>query len=248
MVGKIDVPNLAIASLLAKKLSSGAQYIGLDIRVSAIGNFGKNWNDCIANAKKYNSIASHFVSNSICFLSDANNPYQEFIGRGEALEALYEIIEGTKSDLLLKHNYYCKEIAKHMVQGNKKSDTMDLKSALSDNLSMQGSNYSNFLRAVEVVKTQPCKMIKAVSSGYIYYNLCDIRKYLVSRQISTVGAQSLIYPDPSGIKLLKKPGEFVYAGENAISIRNSIPSLEEKYRFFAIEESIKPTKHKEVII
>lgn len=220
-VGKVDVPNLAIASLISKKIASGADNIGLDIRISEFGNFGKSWSQCANNAKKFNRVASVFGINSTCFLSDANNPYQRYIGRGEALEALYALLEGTEDVQLLSHKDYCWDIACYLVEKTGravKNKNVELKRCFQENLAFQGSKYNAFLDAVQQVKKQARHSVCADEDGYIRYDLKKIRDYIVSRQQELTGKEN--YPDPCGITLLCGTGDYVSCGTPVISVRN----------------------------
>ena len=233
-VNKIDNPNLAIASLLSKKLASGATNIGLDVRVSQFGNFGKSWSDSVHYSEKYNRIARNLGIRSLCFLSDATAPYQPYIGRGEALVAIYKVLNGQSSSALERHNRYCMEIAQRMTGTISTVTTGTIKKAFSENLLRQGTKYECFEEAVDRVLEQPYREICATSSGNVYYMLSQIRQYLVGRQ--NMDNDRMKYPDPSGIILLHEQGEKVEAGEPVLIIRNSVPQLEDSYSFFAISD------------
>lgn len=221
-VGKVNVPNLAIASLMSKKVASGASSVGLDVRVATFGNFGQSWDICVNNARRFNRIANLLGIESTCFLSDANNPYQRYIGRGESLEALYEILVGTTDKQLERHNMYCEDIAWTMLRKSSvemQSKQRTLKSCFEDNLMLQGSNFSRFLDAVERVKNQPHHLIYAQEDGYITYNLEKIRTHIVSQQ--SLEQTTSKYPDPCGVTLLCEAGDYVQSGTPVLSIRSA---------------------------
>ena len=244
---KINVPNLAIASLMAKKIASGAQYIGLDVRVSPFGNFGSGWDECIQNAKRYNHIARQLGKKSTCFLSCSDKPYQRYIGRGEALIALLNIIDNADDSTLQQHNDYCMDMATHLVFNEIKSThRIDLKRALSENLDFQGSSYDNFVTAVTAVQIQPRHNYLAPISGYIKYNLESIRSYLVKRQQQAESISK--YPDPCGMILLKNQGEYVLKDEPILLIRNSIPEIEKMYSFCTILNEEVPIDYRKEVI
>ena len=222
-IGKVNVPNLAIASILAKKVASGANNIGLDVRVSEFGNFGSTWEECVANAKKYNRLANLMGMRSTCFLSNANSPYQKYIGRGEALEALYDIFEERADDSLNRHVQYCEKIARMLI--NKadmtlKTNAINLKQSFINNLIFQGSNYDNFIKAVQRIKEQPRTIIYAGEEGYLQYNLKEIRNYIVLCQEIIMG--EFKYADPCGVILLCETGTFVEKDTPILSVRNFI--------------------------
>ena len=237
-IGKINVPNLAIASLLAKKVASGASNIGLDVRVSSFGNLGKDWNECLDNAKKFNRIANALGLQSTCFLSDANNPYQRYIGRGESLEALYDIFTSTEDPQLLEHKDYCKNIACCLIEKAGLTTSLkdiNLQKLFEENLTLQGSNYAAFLHTVEKVKSQPHFKMYAREDGYIKYNLQEIRSYIVSHQEDRKGEEK--YPDPCGVTLLCNTGDYVVHDTPVLSIRNDLKENGKiTHRLFSIQE------------
>lgn len=228
-IGKVNVPNLAIASLLSKKVASGAKHIGLDVRVSKFGNFGEDWAANVRNARKFNVLAEQLGIQSTCFLSDANNPYQKYIGRGEALEALYDIFENEMDNQLGEHLQYCEMVAKRIIDKAGIAHSrkrVDLKKCFEDNLQLQGSNYDCFISAVKTVKEQSHTIVYAGKRGYLRYNLEKIRSYIVRRQ--NMEQSNAKYPDPVGVVLLCKAGDFVENGTPIFSVRNLAPEDREK--------------------
>lgn len=219
----------------------------MDVRVSPFGNFGSSWDECIHNAKRYNQIARQLGKKSTCFLSCSDKPYQRYIGRGEALIALFNIIDYADDSTLQQHNDYCMDMAIRLVFNEvKRTRKIDLKRVLAENLDFQGSSYENFITAVTAVRIQPRRNYLAPISGYIKYNLESIRSYLVKRQQQAENFSK--YPDPCGMILLKNQGEYVLKDEPIISIRNSIPEIEKMYSFYAIlSEEISIDDRKEVI-
>jgi thymidine phosphorylase len=87
----LALPSLVIASILSKKIAVGIKNICLDIRIANHGNFGSNFTQGRLNAKQFIRISKILKLRSICFLTDANTPFQPYIGRGEALWALHNI-------------------------------------------------------------------------------------------------------------------------------------------------------------
>ncbi len=245
-VNKINIPNLAIASLLAKKVAGGASNIGLDVRISPFGNFGISWEECKQNAEKYNRLAKVFDMKSICFLSDASIPYQQYIGRGEALIALHKVMNGQADSCLGEHDLFCQEMAKKMTSNTYTLCKDRIKEAFSDNLLLQGSKFEYFEDAVKVVMDQPYREMHATLSGLINYNLHEIRRYLVNRQLMDKSLDR--YPDPSGIVLLSTQGTFVNKGQPILLIRNSLPQMEAEYSFFEIKDQTISSQRKVEVI
>lgn len=238
--GKVNVPNLAIASLLSKKLASGASTIGLDVRSATFGNFGQSWDDCAKNAHKFNRIANLLSIQSTCFLSDGNNPYQRYIGRGESLEAVFALLMGTADQQLNDHNKYCQVIASTMLAKagiSTQVEKINLRSCFEANLIFQGSTFDSFLDSVERVKSQSHQLIYSEGEGYITYNLEGIRSYIVSRQNSESTDNK--YPDPCGFTLLCCAGDYVTSGIPVLSIReNCMDKLESQHNFYSLQKDL----------
>lgn len=235
---KVNIPNMAIASLLSKKVACGAKIIGLDIRVAVHGNFGVNWDLCRENAIRYNRIANSYGIKSTCFLSDANSPYQNYIGRGEALIALFNIFNGICEKRLQEHVDYCASMAETLLGENaniRKGNAIivDIKKAFEVNLKQQGSSYNNFLEAVERVKKQSYQTVVAGQSGYIKFNLLSIRDYIVRRQMNITDVR---YPDPCGVVLLVNDGDYINYNTPIMKTRN-ISQEECENIFYKIEET-----------
>ncbi|MBD5520794.1 MAG: hypothetical protein HDR03_06150 [Lachnospiraceae bacterium] len=234
---KVNLPNIAIASLLSKKVACGAKIIGLDIRVAKHGNFGTNWDLCKENAIRYNRIANYYGIKSTCFLSDANSPYQNYIGRGESLIALFNIFNGICERKLQEHVDYCAGMAETLLGENTNirngNAIIDIKKAFEANLEQQGSCYDNFLEAVERVKKQSYQTIVASQSGYIKFNLLHIRDYIVRRQINITEVR---YPDPCGVVLLINDGDYIHNNTPIMKTRN-IPQEECENIFYKIVET-----------
>ena len=246
MVNKVNNPRLAIASLLSKKIASGASNIGLDVRAAPIGNFGNSWDECRNNARRYNRIAERLGLVSKCFLCDASMPFQPYIGRGEALVAIHRIMNDEDDKSLLEHNNYCMDIARVMTENKGNSLKNQIKDVFIENLHYQGSSYKLFEEAVARIKEQPYYTYTALESGYIRYDLSAIRSYLVYRQ--SVDDSSNRYPDPSGIILLCQQNDYVQKGQPVFCVRNSEKQIEDKYVFYMIQSNECERKHESEVI
>ena len=218
-VNKVDVSNLVIASILSKKVASGATNIGLEIRCSEFGNFGNTWEKCIDNAKRYNRIAKKLKLNSICFVTDGQNPYQRYIGRGESLMALRSIFDNKKDGDLNKHVKMCQKMAEYMVNRTISTNSckVDIKEIFETNLIKQNSSMESFENALKIIENQQTIEIEAQQDGYIYYDLKEIRKQIVDEQNKR--NKKVLYPDPCGVILLKSTGEYVIKGTPIIRFR-----------------------------
>ncbi len=220
-IGAINLPELAIASLLSKKIAVGLNRIGLDIRVASHGNFGVSWDEAKTNAHKFISVADHLNIEAICFLTDGQMPYQPFIGRGEALIALYNILENSCDDWLKKHVMTCFTMAKTVTNTDKTIDCLsheNLKQVFSAHLQAQGTDYERFLGIVNEVQSFSRETIYANQNGYINVDLLSLRDFIVKAQ-NKFSTSHLFYPDPMGVILLKNTGDYVQKGEPIATVR-----------------------------
>lgn len=229
---KVDVTNLVIASILSKKVATGAQNIGLDVRMSRFGNFGKTWEECRINSEKYNRIAALLKLNSTCFISDANRPYQKYIGRGESLLALDDIFRGIADDELMEHVSYCKIMADEILKRsrilqNNKIKT-DICKCFAENLVLQGSSLDKFEEAVEKIKNQNRENVFAEKSGYVQYDLNKIKSIIKTQQEKH--ANEMKYPDPCGVILLCESGEHIEKGQPVLSVRSENPMIIDSFK------------------
>ena len=218
---KVDIPNLVVSSILAKKLASGAEIIGLDVRVSRFGNFGKNIYESRQNCIKYNRIASLLGLKSTCFISNSNYPYQNYIGRGEALLALHKIFTNQSDKLLNDHVLYCNRMANIMIENSginmNNSNTCSLQESFVYNLESQGSSYDEFEKSVERIEHATRYTVLADTNGYIQYDLHLIRSIIVRFQNECGGNQT--FPDPCGVILLCNTYDYVSCGQPVLSVR-----------------------------
>ncbi len=219
-VGKVSVYPLVIASLLSKKIALGVKNVGLDIRVSPNSNFGKTFYEARHNADIFNQVAKLFGIASKCFLTDVRFPLQPYIGRGEALLALYEIFENNNCGILSKHLEICYSIAGLLInpKPNHSFTSINLKSAFSKNIIAQGSSYTNFLEKVNEIKSQSTVSIKSKSSGFLNIDLQSIKMSIAEGQKKLISS-SLEFPDSCGCILLKDPGDFVKRNETLAILR-----------------------------
>ena len=218
--GTVNVPALAIASLLAKKLAVGLAKVGLEVRVAPHGNFGGTWTESRANAARFCKIARIVGIDAICFLTDASRPYQPFVGRGEALMALAQLLEGKQGPWLEQHVRMCFAMARSVAGADSLSlPTKDqIIRAFAANLEAQGSNLEMFFDCVRHISEAPRSGISAQKSGYLVIDLTRIRGPLVKLQ-DDFKTTAIPYPDPAGVVFAKNTGDYVHRGEVVASVR-----------------------------
>lgn len=218
--GKVNVPSLAIASLLSKKIASGASIIGLDVRSSTFANFGGSIEECRINAERYNRVAKLLGLMSTCFISDCSQPYQGFIGRGESIMALGELFADDMDEWLEKHVLDCKRMAQILV-GREDDADISVKEAFISNLEAQGTEWSEFDAYLQRITKVKREEIKAYESGFISYDVPKIRNLIVNKQNDD--REKNIFSDEAGIILLHKAGTWVEKGDIVASYRGKEP-------------------------
>ena len=223
-INKINIPEIAIASILSKKKATSVSLLGLDVRVSPHGNFGTNFDTASQHAKQFCSVASILGIQARCFLTDASIPYQPFIGRGEALIAMYNILTGHADSWLRNHEDVCYEMVKRLCQMDKKRCTTPrpsadaLLSVFKENLEIQGSSFEMFEKYVSKIIKKHEQHITAQQTGFLYVDLESLRNLLVRMQVST--NSELPFPDPCGVILKQPSGAYVHKGDTIATVRS----------------------------
>jgi pyrimidine-nucleoside phosphorylase len=246
--GNVNLPNLAIASILSKKIALGIKNIGLDVRVWSDGNFGTSFEDARLFSKKFIRVANMAGIKAKCFLSDASQPYQPYIGRGESLIAIYEILNNCANHWLQDHNKYCRDISNQLKINFTRNKSRDIKVIFTTNLELQGSSYDMFINKVNRVIEDQHYDIISLGAGYCYYNLNYMRDHIVNEQNKLIDKHTL-FSDPCGFVLMKRPGTFVNAGEVIASYRTKKKeTLKQAEKIYFIEKQcLTNIKENEVI-
>lgn len=221
---KMNVPKLAIASLLAKKIAAGVSLAGLDVRVAPHGNFGKDFTTATEYSNQFCRVASLLGCKAICFLSDARSPYQPFIGRGEALVAITRILNASADAWLSKHDDTCYAMVYELAclisrsNGIKRPSPDVLLSVFGENLNRQGSSIESFIRYAKEIESSHIFEIKAPLTGFLHINLALLRDLIVNYQTLLVTSERP-FADPCGVILKSNHGTFLYKGDLIASVR-----------------------------
>lgn len=222
--GAQTVPALVIASILAKKLAAGATGAGLEIRVAPHGNFGGDLDQARRNAHRYNAVAKRLDLRPVSALTDATRPYQPYIGRGEALIALAEVLSGRAREWLADHLLLCQRMADAVagalgVDTTASAQPAALREAHDALLAVHGAEASSFDDRVEEVRAAPRTIFRAERAGVVEYDLGQMRTLLVGRQQAEAAQDGSPAPDPAGV-ILEAPASIeVGAEEPLMSVR-----------------------------
>lgn len=223
--GKINIPELAISSLLSKKLAVSVSLVGLDVRIAQHGNFGTSYEVAEINSKRLCRIAKLVGIRAVCLLSNADKPYQPFIGRGEALVALYNIITNQADPWLKQHDVACYAMAKRLVEIDDKACYQliypicdDLREVLANNLDAQGSSFEKFINYALMIRDSHKNEIRSHKKGFFCFDINSLRTLLVDLQKKYISKNNQ-FPDPCGIILKRRPGEYVSKGDVIATFR-----------------------------
>ncbi|GAA4473614.1 hypothetical protein GCM10023156_71790 [Novipirellula rosea] len=219
-VGAVNVPELAMASLLSKKIAVGVATVGLDVRVSKHGNFGTTWEEARANSRRIVKVGRELGINVTCFLSGGSRSYQPFIGRGEALIALDQLVEGDEGSWLLHHAEQCFAMANSIAPSNGTWTQVrkNLGNAFEQHLNAQGTDGHRFKTAVDNVRNQTRVPVLARTEGFAKISLGLLRRVFVETQDAYKSASDP-FPDPIGVVLSKNSGDYCRTGEELASVR-----------------------------
>ncbi len=219
--GTQSIPDLAIASLLSKKISVGLRRAGLDVRVAPHGNFGATWDEARRNARRFLRVAAIIGIDAVCFLTDARFPYQPFVGRGESLVALSEIFAGTREPSLADHAKLCFAMACSTADHpnlDLREKTVAAEKHFYDNLTAQGSSREAFDEYVAEVRSGHRFQFVAKNRGFVLVRLDRLRDLVLRFQATAVGSDA-VFPDGMGMVLYRFRGDLVQPGDLLATIR-----------------------------
>ena len=221
--GAQAIPELTIASLLAKKIAVNLQTVCLDVRVAPHGNLGPTRHLARTHARRFTNVAHTLGLRATCFLTNALDPYQPYIGRSEALVALHELFHETPSKALEHHAHLCCIMAcstsPHITR-----EPVDLWNSAQEyfylNLTAQGSDRSAFEQRVHDTRMAHRFEHIAKRAGILSLDLGSLRSLITRHQgegRSSIGQ----FPDGMGLILEKMPGQSIRPGDLLATVRVS---------------------------
>lgn len=213
-----SIPLIA-SSIMSKKIASGADKIVIDVTVGT-GAFMKNLKDAERLAKEMISIGKLAKRETVCVLTNMDEPLGRNIGNSlevkEAIEALNGKIEKDVKDVVLELGSYM------LVLSGKTKDLKQAKELLEENL-QNGKAYKKFEEMVkahggdidylrEIDNFENAKYIEPVyceKTGYIY----SINAKEIGKLACELGAGRILKEDKIdksvGIVLERKVGDYV---------------------------------------
>ena len=220
-VGAQAIGDLAVASILAKKVALRIRNVGLDVRVAPYGNFGSSWEEARANGYRFCRVSSLLGINSVCILTDGTAPYQPFLGRGESLMAMHDLFENRACQSLASHANLCFRIAAVTSQRNPqiRPTCSQLRKRFTEHLNGHGTDYAAFEEAATNIRGKPRFDVEVRSEGFLTVELGTLRSLLVNLQKH--GPEDEKFSDPCGVIFQVPCGSYVWPGDVVASVRIS---------------------------
>lgn len=218
-----DLPELVIASILAKKLAVGLNRVGLEIRVAPHGNFGSTVDEARDYGRRFMRVADIIGIESVCIITDAREPYQPYVGRGESLLALKKLIDGEASAQLFSHATTCLAMAQATVgypTGDPIKIIEQIKGHFFENVVAQGGSRDGFEEYVAGIDRGHKFFVHGRKPGYLRINLDRLREVVLRLQKGTPN-NSKPFPDDMGVIFHKLTGDVVTRGDVLASVRVS---------------------------
>lgn len=215
--GAQALPELAIASLLSKKIAMGVDTVGLEVRVGPHGNFGADRNSARSNADQFCRVARLCSIDATCFITDGRIAQQPYIGRGEALLAMALLLRSDANDWLAAHASDCLEWSATLADRSV-APMGRIAEMFGANVVAQGGSVAGFEARANEVASRHTRMMHARSSGWLRHDLGRLRAAIMSTRD---GAQPSTLSDPAGVVLLVRSGARVEVGTAIASVRCS---------------------------
>jgi thymidine phosphorylase len=218
-VGAVAIPSLAVASLLAKKLAFGVGLVGLDVRVFPGGNFGDTRAEAVRASKLFVRVAALLGIEAVCFVHSGPSSIQPWIGRGESLSAMHQVLVGAEDHWLGAHASLIHLMVKELT--GRTGALVDARSVLSSHLIAQGTSWSHFEQVACEVSDSIRGPIPAVGDGFWRGDLNAVRAALLDLRGKP---HEPPFRDVAGLRLAIGPGARVRAGEPIGWLRDNTDS------------------------
>ncbi len=230
--GMVENINFIASSISAKKMSSGANVVLIDIKYGTAG-IVKKYKDAKRLAKLFKYIFSKNNIKSVCLITNTLQTLGSTIGNAvEVVDAL-NVLQGQHSFLRKIANKYAVELLCCADNHLNKSDAYDMVNVALDS----GSAYKQFLKIIDC-QGGDCECFKnatifkpyhsvnfiAVKQGYVG---C-INSYAMAEIVRCLCANN--HDDNIGIVLRVKLGDFVQAGDVVLSFYYKEPKDLEEYK------------------
>lgn len=230
----VDKLPLIASSIVSKKLAAGSDAIVLDVKCGS-GAFMKTMDDAIELARAMVEIAENAGRRCVALITSMDVPLGERIGNAlEVIEAL-EVLRGAGPEDL---RHECIVLASEMLSLAGKGTLQECAVLVREVLD-SGSAFETFVQMVELqggdtrvlhdlqlfAQAAHTHEVKAAQAGYIHHmdtEQCGIASLVLGAGRRT--KEESIDP-AAGIRILKKTGDFVQAGETMAILYTNRPEM-----------------------
>ena len=237
-----SIPLIA-ASIMSKKIASGADKIVLDVKYGK-GALIEKREKAVELGRLMVDIGKKYNKETIALITNMDNPLGNMIGNGLEVKETIDILS-YKGNKELKD--LCLTLATYMVSLSKQIDFNDARKLVLDNLingnalnkfyefvSMQGGNINNIKISNNVFE------LKSKKGGYIN----KIDSSIIARYTMELGAgrknKEDIIDHGVGIELIKNVGDYVNEGDILLKIyyERELNDVESLYSALVIEDDL----------
>lgn len=233
VTGTVDSIPLIASSVMSKKLASGSQGILLDVKVGS-GAFMKSLDDAISLAQVMVSIGEENGRHMMALITDMDRPLGQAVGNALEIEEVVNTLHGRGPQDLTEESLV---LAAYMLYIGGKGTTEECRQ-LAEQTLYSGKAYEKFVQMVEAQGGDSSVLsqtdfgkaafempVKAPQSGYIVHMNAEA----CGRAALALGAGRHKKGDPidykAGLRILKKTGDYVNAGEVIAYVQSSTESL-----------------------
>ncbi len=246
LTGTVESIPLIASSIMSKKLASGVDKIVIDIKVGQ-GAFMKDVESAKKLAELMVKIGKNKGKETICVLSNMNQPLGNYIGNALEVHESIDVLKGSGPKDLIE---VITTLASLMVQLGKNISLDEAKKEVLDNLK-NGKAYQKFVELVEHqggnVENIPISShifsVKSTKTGFVTNIIADKLGELERKMASNRFHQDGLIDHTVGFVLNKKVGDYVLENEELVKVylnTNDI-NVKEVLDCFEIEESSSPS-------
>lgn len=187
----VDNASLIAASIMSKKLASGADVIVLDVKVGS-GAFMQTLEDAEELAKTMVSIGTMAGKKTYAVITDMNEPLGEMVGNALEVQEAIQVLKGQGEERLTK---VAMTLAAYMVMGAGKATTVEEAEGMLQETIDSGSALDKFAEFAEAQGGNPAFIYEPErfpKAEYIEAVYPKVSGYLVACKNSEVGMSSLV--------------------------------------------------------
>ncbi len=237
VTGTVNSIPLIAASIMSKKIATGAKYILIDLKVGS-GAFIKNMDDAMILGDTMKNIATKYGREVFILMTSMDRPLGQYIGNGAEVkevikiltgkskdEDIYEVILKIATELAMKSKGLTEEETK--VLFHEVIDSGQALEAFKELIAAQGGNPEQ-IHDLSYFTPYYRTVIKTNQAGYVKFNdVSDFGKALLE-----FGAGRIFKTDKidhsAGIKIEKTFGEYVERYDTLFTLFSSTEPTEDQ--------------------